>query len=236
MSSIPSHVAIIMDGNSRWAELNNLSQKDGHKAGVKAARNAIEFAVKNNIKYLTLYAFSTENWKRSKKEVKSLMELFVDAMKEETPELIKNSVRANFIGDISRLKKSIIVKIAETKGLTSVYKPKMNLNIAISYGGRWDVLQAAKQMAKDFSKNKFEEKSINEQLFNSYLDTHASPDPDLIIRTGNESRLSNFLIWQAAYSELIFFRKLWPDFKGRDFRRALENYKKRKRSFGKRSH
>lgn len=235
MSSKPTHVAIIMDGNSRWAKQKNLTQKDGHKAGVKAARNAIEFAVKNNIKHLTLFAFSTENWRRSKKEVKSLMELFVEAMKEETPELIKNSVRANFIGDISRLKKSIIVKIAETKGLTSTYKPKMDLNIAISYGGRWDVLQAVKKIANDFSKNKFEEKAINEKLLNSYLDTSTSPDPDLIIRTGNESRLSNFLIWQAAYSELIFFRKLWPEFESKDFRRALENYKKRKRNFGKRS-
>jgi len=235
MSSTPTHVAIIMDGNSRWAKQKNLTQKDGHKAGVKAARNAIEFAVKNNIKHLTLFAFSTENWRRSKKEVKSLMELFVEAMKEETPELIKNSVRANFIGDISRLKKSIIVKIAETKGLTSTYKPKMDLNIAISYGGRWDVIQAVKKIANDFSKNKFEEKDINEKLLNSYLDTSTSPDPDLIIRTGNESRLSNFLIWQAAYSELIFFRKLWPEFESKDFRRALENYKKRKRNFGKRS-
>lgn len=235
MSSTPTHVAIIMDGNSRWAKQKNLTQKDGHKAGVKAARNAIEFAVKNNIKHLTLFAFSTENWRRSKKEVKSLMELFVEAMKEETPELIKNSVRANFIGDISRLKKSIIVKIAETKGLTSTYKPKMDLNIAISYGGRWDVLQAVKKIANDFSKNKFEEKDINEKLLNSYLDTSTFPDPDLIIRTGNESRLSNFLIWQAAYSELIFFRKLWPEFESKDFRRALENYKKRKRNFGKRS-
>lgn len=235
MSSTPTHVAIIMDGNSRWAKQKNLTQKDGHKAGVKAARNAIEFAVKNNIKHLTLFAFSTENWRRSKKEVKSLMELFVEAMKEETPELIKNSVRANFIGDISRLKKSIIAKIAETKGLTSTYKPKMDLNIAISYGGRWDVIQAVKKIANDFSKNKFEEKDINEKLLNSYLDTSTSPDPDLIIRTGNESRLSNFLIWQAAYSELIFFRKLWPEFESKDFRRALENYKKRKRNFGKRS-
>lgn len=235
MSSTPTHVAIIMDGNSRWAKQKNLTQKDGHKAGVKAARNAIEFAVKNNIKHLTLFAFSTENWRRSKKEVKSLMELFVEAMKEETPELIKNSVRANFIGDISRLKKSIILKIAETKGLTSTYKPKMDLNIAISYGGRWDVLQAVKKIANDFSKNKFEEKAINEKLLNSYLDTSTSPDPDLIIRTGNESRLSNFLIWQAAYSELIFFRKLWPEFESKDFRRALENYKKRKRNFGMRS-
>lgn len=235
MSSTPTHVAIIMDGNSRWAKQKNLTQKDGHKAGVKAARNAIEFAVKNNIKHLTLFAFSTENWRRSKKEVKSLMELFVEAMKEETPELIKNSVRANFIGDISRLKKSIILKIAETKGLTSTYKPKMDLNIAISYGGRWDLLQAVKKIANDFSKNKFEEKAINEKLLNSYLDTSTSPDPDLIIRTGNESRLSNFLIWQAAYSELIFFRKLWPEFDSKDFRRALENYKKRKRNFGMRS-
>ena len=234
MSSNPNHVAIIMDGNSRWAKDKKIPKKEGHKAGVKAARSAIEFAVKNKIKFLTLFAFSTENWKRSKKEVKSLMELFVDAMKEETPELIKNSVRANFIGDISRLKKSIIDKIAETKGLTGAYKPKMSLNIAISYGGRWDVVQAAKKIAIDLSKNKLSEKSINEELFNSYLDTSSSPDPDLVIRTGNESRLSNFLIWQAAYSELIFFRKLWPDFNKSDFKRALDNYKKRKRSFGKR--
>ena len=235
MRSLPAHVAIIMDGNSRWAKDKKIPKKEGHKAGVKAARSAIEFAVKNKIKFLTLFAFSTENWGRSKNEVKALMELFVKAMQEETPQLIENFVRVNFIGDINRLEKAIINEIIKTKGLTNDYEPKMNLNIAISYGGRWDIVQAIKEISKDLSKKKIKEKNINEDLLSSYLDTSNFPDPDLVIRTGNEKRLSNFLIWQAAYSELIFLKKLWPDFKNTDFKRALDEYKRRKRNFGLRS-
>ena len=164
MRSLPAHVAIVMDGNSRWAKDKKIPKKEGHKAGVKAARSAIEFAVKNKIKFLTLFAFSTENWGRSKNEVKALMELFVKAMQEETPKLIENFVRVNFIGDINRLEKAIINKIIKTKGLTNDYEPKMNLNIAISYGGRWDIVQAIKEISKDLSKKKIKEKNIRYHL------------------------------------------------------------------------
>ena len=154
MSSLPTHVAIIMDGNSRWAKDKKIPKKEGHKAGVKAARSAIEFAVKNKINFLTLFAFSTENWGRSRTEVKALMELLVKAMQDETPQLIKNYVKVNFIGDINRLEKAIVNKITKTKSLTSNYEPKMNLNIAISYGGRWDIVQAIKEISKDLLQKK----------------------------------------------------------------------------------
>lgn len=234
MSDAPSHVAIIMDGNSRWAKKNKLTKKEGHRAGVKAAKNIIEYAAKKHLDHLTLFAFSTENWGRSKFEVNSIMDLFVEALREETPELIKNSVKVNFIGDVSKLNKIIIKKIIETKGLTSNYQPKLNLNIAISYGGKWDIVNAVKKIHEEILERKIKINQLDEKLFSLYLDTSKIPDPDLIIRTGNEKRLSNFLIWQAAYSELIFSKKLWPDFSNDDLRRALNQFKERKRNFGKR--
>lgn len=232
MKKLPNHVAIIMDGNTRWAENKNLDKNDGHKEGVKKARLAVEFFLENKIKNLTLFAFSTENWGRQKKEVKALLKLFLEAINEQTPDLIKNKVKLNFIGDISRFDKVLINKIKSSQIKTSKYDSKMSLNIAISYGGRWDIEQALKSIAKDISKKKIKIKNIDESLITDYLSTSLIPDPDLIIRSAGEQRISNFFLWQAAYSEIYFLKKLWPDFNEGDFEKALDEYARRKRKFG----
>ena len=232
MKKLPNHVAIIMDGNTRWAENKNLDKNDGHKEGVKKARLAVEFFLENKIKNLTLFAFSTENWGRQKKEVKALLKLFLKAINEQTPDLIKNKVKLNFIGDISRFDKVLINKIKSSQIKTSKYDSKMSLNIAISYGGRWDIEQALKSIVKDISKRKIKIKNIDESLITDYLSTSLIPDPDLIIRSAGEQRISNFFLWQAAYSEIYFLKKLWPDFDEADFKKALDDYALRKRKFG----
>ncbi len=232
MRKLPNHVAIIMDGNTRWAENNNLDKNDGHKEGVKKARLAVEFFLENKIKNLTLFAFSTENWGREKKEVKALLKLFLEAINEQTPDLIKNKVKLNFIGEISRFDKALIKKIKSSQTKTSKYVSKMSLNIAISYGGRWDIEQALKSIVKDILKRKIKVKNIDESLIANYLSTSLIPDPDLIIRSAGEQRISNFYLWQAAYSEIYFSKKLWPDFNERDFKKALDEYAQRKRKFG----
>ena len=232
MRKLPNHVAIIMDGNTRWAENNNLDKNDGHKEGVKKARLAVEFFLENKIKNLTLFAFSTENWGREKKEVKALLKLFLEAINEQTPDLIKNKVKLNFIGEISRFDKALINKIKSSQTKTSKYVSKMSLNIAISYGGRWDIEQALKSIVKDILKRKIKVKNIDETLIANYLSTSLIPDPDLIIRSAGEQRISNFYLWQAAYSEIYFSKKLWPDFNEKDFKKALDEYAQRKRKFG----
>ena len=232
MKKLPNHVAIIMDGNTRWAENKNLDKNDGHKEGVKKARLAVEFFLENKIKNLTLFAFSTENWGRQKKEVKALLKLFLEAINEQTPDLIKNKVKLNFIGDISRFDKVLINKIKSSQIKTSKYDSKMSLNIAISYGGRWDIEQALKSIVKDISKRKIKIKNIDESLITDYLSTSLIPDPDLIIRSAGEQRISNFFLWQAAYSDIYFLKKLWPDFNEGDFEKALDEYALRKRKFG----
>ena len=232
MRKLPNHVAIIMDGNTRWAENNNLDKNDGHKEGVNKARLAVEFFLENKIKNLTLFAFSTENWGREKKEVKALLKLFLEAINEQTPDLIKNKVKLNFIGEISRFDKVLINKIKSSQTKTSKYASKMSLNIAISYGGRWDIEQALKTIVKDILKRKIKVKNINERLIANYLSTSLIPDPDLIIRSAGEQRISNFFLWQAAYSEIYFSKKLWPDFNEKDFKKALDEYALRKRNFG----
>ena len=232
MKKLPNHVAIIMDGNTRWAENKNLDKNDGHKEGVKKARLAVEFFLENKIKNLTLFAFSTENWGRQKKEVKALLKLFLEAINEQTPDLIKNKVKLNFIGDISRFDKVLINKIKSSQIKTSKYDSKMSLNIAISYGGRWDIEQALKSIVKDISKRKIKIKNIDESLITDYLSTSLIPDPALIIRSAGEQRISNFFLWQAAYSEIYFLKKLWPDFNEGDFEKALDEYALRKRKFG----
>ena len=232
MKKLPNHVAIIMDGNTRWAENKNLDKNDGHKEGVKKARLAVEFFLENKIKNLTLFAFSTENWGRQKKEVKALLKLFLEAINEQTPDLIKNKVKLNFIGDISRFDKVLINKIKSSQIKTSKYDSKMSLNIAISYGGRWDIEQALKSIVRDISKRKIKIKNIDESLITDYLSTSLIPDPDLIIRSAGEQRISNFFLWQAAYSEIYFLKKLWPDFNEEDFEKALDEYALRKRKFG----
>ena len=232
MKKLPNHVAIIMDGNSRWAQKKDLSKEKGHKAGVKKARLAVEFFLENEIKELTLFAFSTENWGRQKKEVKALMKLFLEAINEQTPDLIKNKVKLNFIGEISRFDKVLIKQIKKSQENTSKYDPKMNLNIAISYGGRWDLEQALKKIIDDILKETIKIKNLNEDLISNYLSTSQIKDPDMIIRSGGEKRISNFFLWQAAYSEIYFSDKLWPDFNEKDFKKALNEFSLRKRKFG----
>ena len=232
MKKLPNHVAIIMDGNSRWAQKKDLSKEKGHKAGVKKARLAVEFFLENGIKELTLFAFSTENWGRQKKEVKALMKLFLEAINEQTPDLIKNKVKLNFIGEISRFDKVLIKQIKKSQENTSKYDSKMNLNIAISYGGRWDLEQALKKIIDDILKETIKIKNLNEDLISNYLSTSQIKDPDMIIRSGGEKRISNFFLWQAAYSEIYFSDKLWPDFNEKDFKKALNEFSSRKRKFG----
>jgi len=232
MRKLPNHVAIIMDGNTRWAENNNLDKNDGHKEGVKKARLAVEFFLENKIKNLTLFFFFFENWGREKKEVKALLKLFLEAINDHSPYLIKNKVKLNFIGEISRFDKALINKIKSSQTKTSKYVSKMSLNIAISYGGRWDIEQALKSIVKDILKRKIKVKNIDESLIANYLSTSLIPDPDLIIRSAGEQRISNFYLWQAAYSEIYFSKKLWPDFNERDFKKALDEYAQRKRKFG----
>ena len=232
MKKLPNHVAIIMDGNSRWAQKKDLSKEKGHKAGVKKARLAVEFFLENGIKELTLFAFSTENWGRQKKEVKALMKLFLEAINEQTPDLIKNKVKLNFIGEISRFDKVLIKQIKKSQENTSKYDAKMNLNIAISYGGRWDLEQALKKIIDDILKETIKIRNLNEDLISNYLSTSQINDPDMIIRSGGEKRISNFFLWQAAYSEIYFSDKLWPDFNEKDFKEALNEFSSRKRKFG----
>jgi len=232
MKKLPNHVAIIMDGNSRWAQKKDLSKEKGHKAGVKKARLAVEFFLENEIKELTLFAFSTENWGRQKKEVKALMKLFLEAINEQTPDLIKNKVKLNFIGEISRFDKVLIKQIKKSQENTSKYDSKMNLNIAISYGGRWDLEQALKKIIDDILKETIKIKNLNEDLISNYLSTSQIKDPDMIIRSGGEKRISNFFLWQAAYSEIYFSDKLWPDFNEKDFKKALNEFSLRERKFG----
>ena len=222
-----NHLAVIMDGNSRWASSRNLPSKAGHKEGVKKARLAVEYALEKKIDYLTLFAFSTENWLREEVEVKDLISLFFEALEDQTPELREQKVKLNFIGDISRFNKKLIKQIEKSKKITNEYDPKLNLIIAASYGGKWDIINAVKKFYAD-KKNK----KITENSLEDYLETKRFPNPDLIIRSGGEQRLSNFYLWQSSYSELYFSEKLWPDFNKKDFDEALMNFSNRKRKFG----
>ena len=222
-----NHLAVIMDGNSRWASSRSLPSKAGHREGVKKARLAVEYALEKKIDYLTLFAFSTENWLREEVEVKDLISLFFEALEEQTPELREQKVKLNFIGDISRFNKKLIKQIEKSKKITNEYDPKLNLIIAASYGGKWDIINAVKKFYAD-KKNK----KITENSLEDYLETKRFPNPDLIIRSGGEQRLSNFYLWQSSYSELYFSEKLWPDFNKKDFDEALMNFSSRKRKFG----
>ena len=227
-----NHVAIIMDGNNRWAKSKGLSSKEGHKEGVKKARLAVEYALENKIDFLTLFAFSTENWLRDEVEVKDLISLFFEALEEQTPKLINENVKLSFIGDISRFNKKLIGQIERSEKNTNKYTPKLNLIIAASYGGKWDILNAANKFYSD-PKNKNED--LNASNLENYLETKKYPDPDLIIRTGGEKRLSNFYLWQSSYSELYFSDKYWPNFEKVDFKKAIEDFYNRKRKYGAQS-
>ena len=228
---MPKHVAIIMDGNNRWAKEKNLPGVVGHQKGVERAREAVEYAVKRGLSTLTLFAFSSENWGRSQNEVGLLMKLLNTALQEEVPNLIKNSVQLSFIGDLSLFEESLIKQMKRSEELTFCDKKtkKLDLVVAASYGGRWDIVNAINEIKTS------EKSKITEEDFKSYLSTAKFEDPDLCIRTGNEIRVSNFLLWQLAYSELYFPKLLWPDFDDGQFEKALEEYSNRSRRYGDKS-
>jgi undecaprenyl diphosphate synthase len=231
---LPSHVAIIMDGNGRWARQRNLDRIFGHQQGVNAVRNVIEAASELQIKFLTLYAFSTENWGRPNKEVSALMGIMIDSLNKETETLIKNNIRLRTIGDVDRLAGDVRERLFETIKLTSVCTG-LNLIVAISYSSRWEITEAARRISAEVSKGKLDPDSFTEADFEKYLATYGIPDPELMIRTSGELRVSNFLLWQLAYTELYFTEKLWPDFGKEDFYNAIIDFQKRERRFGKTS-
>jgi undecaprenyl diphosphate synthase len=225
---IPKHIAITMDGNGRWAKEKGKSRMFGHNNGVKAVRDTVEGAVEYGIQYLTLFAFSTENWKRPKMEIDALMSLLVSSIHDETKTLIKNNIRLKVIGNILQLPKKCQKKLDECMLLTKD-NTRMTLTLALSYSGKWELLNAIKNIIKD----KRTEKEISEELFQQYLTTKNVPDPELLIRTSGEHRISNFMLWQIAYSELYFTDKKWPDFRREDLKDAIINFQTRERRFGK---
>ena len=229
--SLPKHVAIIMDGNGRWAQKSGLPRSAGHQAGLKRVRELTEECGRLGVKVLTLYAFSTENWKRPQQEVTFLMNLFYQTLQNETNELHKKGVKVHFIGLSAGLDPKLIRLINETEKRTA-NNSQVTLNLAINYGGRVEIINAIRQLVKEVEEKRLKIEDITEDCFTNYLFTSGQPDPDLIIRTSGEQRISNFLLWQGAYAELFFTNTLWPDFGPLEFREALLEYKKRSRRFG----
>jgi len=233
-NKLPVHVAIIMDGNGRWARQHGMDRIIGHQRGVDSVRNVIEAAAELKIKYLTLYAFSTENWSRPDEEVSALMEIMVKSLNDETDTLLKNNIRLTAIGDLNRLADDVRATLSETIQLTSK-STGLYLIVALSYSSRWEITEAARKIAYDVCSGRIKPESVNEAEIEKYLSTSGIPDPDLMIRTSGELRISNFLLWQLAYTELFFTEKLWPDFGKEDFYNAIIDFQKRERRFGKTS-
>jgi undecaprenyl diphosphate synthase len=231
---LPVHVAIIMDGNGRWARQRGHERNFGHEQGVKAVREVIECAAEMGLKYLTLYTFSTENWNRPDDEISALMSIMVQSLNNETETLIRNNVRLLAIGDLDRLAGDVRKRLNETIELTSTAKG-LTLVVALSYSSRWEILEAARKLAMDVTNGRIVPSQIDESAFEKYLTTSGIPDPELMIRTSGELRISNFLLWQLAYTELYFTDLLWPDFGKEDFYKAIIDYQKRERRFGKTS-
>ncbi len=227
----PSHVAIIMDGNGRWAKKQGHERLYGHNFGVESVREVLKASTNLSIKYLTLYAFSTENWNRPKDEVDGLMDLLVKSIANEIDELMTSDVRLLTIGDIDGLPASCQAELKSAIAKTEKNKT-INLVLALNYSSRWEMINALKQISKKVSSGEINETDINDQLISDYLTTKGIPDPELIIRTSGEHRLSNFLLWQAAYSEFYFCNVLWPDFKGKDLYKAVLDFQSRERRFG----
>lgn len=229
---LPNHVAIIMDGNGRWAKQRNLDRTFGHKEGAVSVRSTIETAARLGISYITLYTFSTENWNRPAEEVEALMSLLIESVSRETPELVKNNIRLKAIGDLDRLPAATHTAldgcIQETSGCTG-----LTLVLALSYSARWEIVEATKKIAAAI--NSGELANVDESIVSDFLTTKGIPDPDLLIRTGGELRISNFLLWQAAYAEFYFTETLWPDFREESLYEAVVDYQSRERRFGKTS-
>jgi len=231
MERIPSHIAIIMDGNGRWAAKRALPKKAGHSAGGKTLEKISNAAIELGIKHLTVYAFSTENWKRSEEEVNGIMDLLRSYLKDYIGRAKKDNVRVHVIGDIRALDKDIQEQIIELEDLTK-NKTGMELHIALNYGGRDEILRATRKICEQVKEGNIDVDAIDEDMFSAYLDTENVPDPELIIRTSGEERISNFLLWQIAYSEFSFTDKLWPDYSEVDLKRAIMTYQNRDRRFG----
>lgn len=231
---IPGHIAIIMDGNGRWAKAQNLDRSEGHKEGVTSVRKITEAATKLGVRYLTIYAFSTENWNRPDEEVNALMELMVYAIAKETPDLIRKEVQLKCIGYIERLPQKAREILLDCIEKTASSK-KITLVLALSYSSKWEITKAVKDIANDIKRGVLAESEISEETITKHLSTKEFPDPDLLIRTGGEQRISNFLLWQAAYSELYFTETYWPDFREEHLYEAILDYQSRERRFGKTS-
>ena len=232
--TLPKHVAIIMDGNGRWAKKQSKIRIFGHKVGVKAVRDTVEGAAELGLKYLTLYAFSSENWNRPKKEIDALMELLVNTILDETKTLMDNNIKLEAIGNLEDLPKKCLQNLNNTIEKT-VNNTHMTLVLALSYSSKKEVTQAIKSIVKKVENGDLKSDEINEDLIQNHLYTHNIPDPELLIRTSGEQRISNFLLWQIAYSELYFTDILWPDFRREELYKAIVNYQKRERRFGKTS-
>lgn len=231
MKPMPKHVAIIMDGNGRWAKAKGFQRTAGHIEGVKTVRRITEVASDLGIKYLTLYAFSTENWNRPKEEVDALLSLIVSTLERETPDLIKNNVKLEVIGDISRMEHEALSRLKKCIDLTSK-GTGLTLVIAFSYSSRWEITRACRLIAEDVKNGAINADDIDDEMFSSYLATADYPDPDLLIRTGGDFRVSNFLLWQIAYSEIFVTPVFWPDFSRENFIKAVDNFRSRERRFG----
>ncbi|HBH08065.1 MAG TPA: di-trans,poly-cis-decaprenylcistransferase [Rikenellaceae bacterium] len=234
--NIPAHVSIIMDGNGRWARQRGQERVSGHYNGVESVRACVEAAAEEGVKYLSLFAFSEENWSRPEAEVNTLMSLMMKSIVDEIGSLAAKGVSFRVLGNISRLDTSLVDAIRKAEAETAPApgkEPLLTLIVFLSYSGKWDILQAAKKMAKEYAGDPEGLESVEIGDFGHYLVTDGIPDPDLIIRTSGEERISNYLLWQAAYSEFLFVDTLWPDFRGDDFRAALEEYSHRNRRYGK---
>lgn len=233
-SRIPGHVAVIMDGNGRWAQQQGKMRVDGHKSGVSSVRETAEAAAAIGVKYLTLYAFSTENWNRPKEEVNALMELLVHTISAERKTLNENNIRLETIGDWNSLPERCRAELTDAIEATAKNE-RMTLVLALSYSARWEITEAARRLATDAKNGVIKPEDIDSTLFSSYLTTQKYPDPELLIRTSGEQRISNFLLWQLAYAEFYFTETLWPDFGKEEFYEALVDYQSRERRFGKTS-
>lgn len=231
---LPAHIAIIMDGNGRWAKDKGQDRIQGHRHGVSSVREVVAGCREAGVKYLTLYAFSTENWKRPKYEVDALMELLVSTIRHEVDDLKKNQVRLHVIGDWDALPPRCRKELGEAIELTADCQ-RLNLVLALSYSSKWEINRAVQQLALAVQEGKMKPKEITEEIFKSYLCTADFPDPELMIRTGGEHRISNFLLYQSAYTELYFIEKQWPDFQKEDLFEAIANFQHRERRFGKTS-
>jgi undecaprenyl diphosphate synthase len=228
---LPKHVAVIMDGNGRWAKKRGALRIFGHEHGVLAVRETVEAAAELGIKYLTLYAFSTENWSRPKYEVDALMQLLVKTINNETKTLIQNNIRLLAIGDIKSLQEDCYQELMNTINITA-NNGGMTLILALSYSSKWEITEAVKSIALKVKNNELQIDNIDQDLISSTLSTQGVPDPELLIRTSGEYRISNFLLWQMAYTELYFSKVLWPDFRKNDFYNAIIDFQKRERRFG----